>query len=121
MMDVAERLRALEAGEVKLAAEVAPGVYAFGAKRPLGRIRAYSSAGLTPFAGRGLPNEFHLIGHVHVQAGRVTRIEGFNGGEGERWARAAHERAVAVTDLLAENAQVIPATPLRGCPHTGIR
>lgn len=119
-MDVVERLRVLEAGEAKLAAEVAPGVYAFGAIRPLGRIRAYSSAGLTPFAGRGLPSEFHLLGHVHVDGGRVTRIEGFNGGEGERWARAAQERAVA-EDLLATNAHVQPLTPLRGCPFTGIR
>lgn len=111
----------LELKDVKLMGAVSPGVYAYGQNRPMGRIRAYSAAGLAPFAGRGAPSEFHLLGHVHVDAaGKVSRVEGFNGAEGERWAKAAKEKLVA-TAMLAEGATVQPLTPLRACAHTGVR
>ena len=111
----------LEAKDVKLMGSVGPNVYAFGQNRPMGRIRAYSAAGLAPFAGRGAPSEFHLLGHVHLDAsGKVTRVEGFNGAEGERWAKAAKEKLVP-SGMLAEGATVQPMTPLRACPHTGVR
>lgn len=115
-----DRLRALEDGEAKLRGEIAPTVYAFGAVRPLGRIRAYTSAGLGPFAGRGMPSEFMLLGHVHVDAaGLIVRIEGFNGPEGERWAKKAADVAKA-KGLVATDVKVQAATPLRACQHTGI-
>ena len=111
----------VETKDVKLLGSVAPGVYAYGQVRPMGRIRAYSAAGLTPFAGRGAPSEFHLLGHVHVDpAGKAARVEGFNGAEGERWAKAAKEKLTA-TGMLGEGATVQPLTPLRSCPHTGVR
>lgn len=111
----------LETKDVKLMGLVGPNVYAFGQNRPMGRIRAYSAAGLAPFAGRGAPSEFHLLGHVHVDgAGRVSRVEGFNGAEGERWAKAAKEKLTA-NGTFAEGASVVPLTPLRACPHTGVR
>lgn len=111
----------VETKDVKLMGSVAPGVYAYGQVRPMGRIRAYSAAGLTPFAGRGAPSEFHLLGHVHVDAaGKAARVEGFNGAEGERWAKAAKEKLTTAA-LLAEGATVVPLTPLRACPHTGVR
>jgi hypothetical protein len=111
----------VETKDVKLLGSVAPGVYAYGQVRPMGRIRAYSAAGLTPFAGRGAPSEFHLLGHVHVDAGgKASRVEGFNGAEGERWAKAAKEKLTS-TGMLAEGATVQPLTPLRTCAHTGVR
>lgn len=113
-------LTAIETRDAQLQGEVSPGVYVYGSVRPLGRIRAYTSAGLSPFAGRGAPSEFHLLGHVHVEEGKVLRVEGFNGQEGERWAKAARE-TLAKSDALAEKAVVTPMMPLRGCPHTGIR
>lgn len=114
-------LLSLEEKEVKLVGLAAPGVYAFGQNRPMGRIRAYTSAGLQPFAGRGLPSEFHLLGHVHVDAdGAVQKVEGFNGAEGERWAKAA-EGKLKAQGLLPPGAEVRPLTPLRGCAHTGVR
>jgi len=116
-----EHLLKLENAEVELRGQIAPGVWAFGAVRPMGRIRAYTSAGLTPFAGRGAPSEFLLLGHAHVDAaGAVTRVEGFNGQEGERWALAAKEK-LAADGKLAAGAVVNPKTPLRGCAHTGVR
>jgi hypothetical protein len=114
-------LDALETKDVKLKGVVGPSVYAFGDVRPMNRIRAYTSAGLSPFAGRGNPTEFLLLGHIHVDAdGKVDRIEGFNGQEGERWAKEARER-LAKTDALASNATLIPTTPLKQCPYTGFR
>lgn len=114
-------LLGLETKDVKLMGAVAQDVYAFGQVRPMGRIRAYSAAGLAPFAGRGAPSEFHLVGHVHLDAqGKVSRIEGFNGAEGERWAKASKDK-LTPTGMLAEGAATVPLTPLRGCPHTGIR
>lgn len=114
-------LLALEEKEVKLIGLVGANCYAFGQNRPLGRIRAYTSAGLGPFAGRGMPSEMHLLGHVHLdEEGRVSRLEGFNGAEGERWAKGARERLVK-EGVLAPGAVVTPLTPLRGCPFTGIR
>lgn len=114
-------LLAVETADAKLQAEIAPGVYAYGSVRPMGRIRAYSTAGLSPFAGRGAPSEFMLVGHIHVGAdGKVARVEGFNGGEGERWAKAAKEKLLK-TDSLGEKAVVQPMMPLRQCAHTGIR
>jgi hypothetical protein len=111
----------LETKDVKLLGSVAPGVYAFGQNRPMGRIRAYSAAGLAPFAGRGAPSEFHLLGHVHVDdAGKVARVEGFNGAEGERWAKHVKDK-LSAAGTLAEGATVQPLTPLRTCPHTGVR
>lgn len=119
-MNAPEWLKDIETKDVKLQAEVAPSVFAFGSVRPMGRIRAYSSAGLGPFAQRA-QSEFVLLGHVHLDAaGKVTRLEGFNGGEGERWARAAQER-LAKESRLADAAVVQPLTPLRGCPHSGVR
>lgn len=116
-----EFLFLLEQAESKLQGLIAPGVYAFGQTRPMGRIRSYTSAGLGPFAGRGLPKEFHLLGHVHLDAdGKVSKVEGFNGAEGERWAKNARDKLVAA-GLLPEGAIVMPLAPLRGCPHTGIR
>lgn len=112
---------ALEDREAKYRGEIAPGVHVFGADRPMGRIRAYTSAGLQPFAGRGAPNEFHLIGHVHTRPdGKVLRVEGFNGAEGEKWATTAHEK-LAKSDALAEGAELQAFTPLRRCQHTGVR
>lgn len=114
-------LKSLEVADAKLSREVAPGVYAYGAIRPMGRIRAYTSAGLAPFAGRGAQSEFLLLGHVHADAaGLVLRVEGFNGPEGERWAKAAFEK-LKPTGQLAPGASLQPLTPLRNCPHTGIR
>ena len=116
-----EALRLLESEDSKLQGSIAPGVYAYGSHRPMGRIRTYSSAGLAPFAGRGAQKEFHLLGHVHLDAaGKVLRVEGFNGGEGERWAKQAFEKLKA-SGGNAEGAVVEPLKPLRGCPHTGIR
>ena len=67
-------LLAIESQDAKLQREIAPGVYVYGSVRPMGRIRAYSTAGLSPFAGRGAPSEFMLVGHVHVGAdGKVER------------------------------------------------
>lgn len=115
-------LKRLEHEEAKLQGAVAPGVYAYGANRPMGRIRSYSAAGLTPFAGRGAQSEFLLLGHVHVDAANlITRVEGFNGQEGERWAKAADVKLKAAPELLAPDAKITPLTPLRGCPHTGVR
>lgn len=114
-------LGVVETPDIKVQTEVAPRVWAFGAVRPMNRIRAYSSAGLSPFAGRGTPKEFQLFGHLHLdEAGKVVRIEGFNGNEGEAWAKQAKER-LAKADALAEKAVVQPVTPLKHCPHTGVR
>lgn len=116
-----EHVMKLETKDVELAAIPGPGVYAFGAVRPMGRIRAYTSGSLTPFAGRGAPSEFLLLGHVHVDAaGLVTKLEGFNGQEGENWAIQAKAK-LAGDGKLAPNAVVLPKAPLRGCTHTGIR
>lgn len=112
----------LEDKEAKYRGEIAPGVHIFGAERPMGRIRAYSSAGLTPFGGRGAPSEFLLMGHVHMapDGERVLRVEGFNGVEGEKWAKQAHEK-LAKKDALATNATLTAFTPLRTCNYTGVR
>lgn len=116
-----EALKRLEHAESKFQGPIAPGVYAYGSHRPMGRIRSYSAAGLTPFAGRGMQHEFHLVGHIHVDdQGRVLRVEGFNGQEGERWAKQAHEK-LKTSSGLAEGATVEPTKALRGCAHTGIR
>ena len=114
-------LDAIETKDVKLKSIVAPNVYAYGDVRPMNRIRAYTSAGLTPFAGRGNPTEFLLLGHVHVDSeGKVSRVEGFNGLEGEKWAKQAGEK-LAKENALAEKAVVQPLMPLKLCPHTGFR
>lgn len=114
-------LGTLETKDTKLQVAVGPNVFAFGDVRPMNRIRAYTSAGLTPFAGRGNPTEFQLLGHVHVDAaGKVARVEGFNGQEGERWAKAAGEK-LAKDGHLAEGAVVQPIMPLKLCPYTGFR
>lgn len=114
-------LQTIETKDIEFHKEVAPGVFSFGAFRPMGRIRAYSAAGLTPFAGRGSQNEFLLVGHVHTDPmGKVSKLEGFNGLEGERWVKASNEK-LGKAGLLAEGALVTPKTALRGCPHTGIR
>ena len=114
-------LEAVETKESKLHGVVGPNVYAFGDVRPMNRIRAYTSAGLSPFAGRGNPTEFLLLGHIHVDAaGKVSRVEGFNGLEGEKWAKEAKER-LAKLDALAADAVVQPLMPLKLCPHTGFR
>lgn len=120
-MSAPEWARQLETKDVKLQGEIAPGVLVFGAVRPMGRIRAYSAAGLSPFAGRGLQQEIHLLGHIHVDgSGKASRVEGFNGAEGERWAQHAHG-VLSKADLLAPNAEFRAFTPLRGCPHSGVR
>lgn len=120
-MDTPALLKFLELADAKLQLEVGPNVFAFGAKRALGRIRAYSSAGLQPFAGRGMPTEFHLLGHAHFSPeGKLLRIEGFNGQEGERWARNA-EAKLKAEGILPEDCVVQPAAPLRGCAFTGVR
>lgn len=114
-------LDALETKDVKCKGIVGPNVYAFGDVRPMNRIRAYTSAGLSPFAGRGNPSEFLLLGHIHVdEDGKVSRVEGFNGAEGERWAKEAKER-LTKSDSLAEGASVTPMTPLKHCQFTGFR
>lgn len=115
-----ELLKRLEVAEGKLQGLIAPGVYAYGSNRPMGRIRSYSAAGLTPFAGRGAQQEFHLVGHVHFDGdGKVLKVEGFNGAEGERWAKQAHEK-LKNEGQLAAGATLEPMKPLRGCPQTGI-
>lgn len=120
-IDAPPFLFTLEEKEVKLLGLVGPNVWAFGQSRPLGRIRSYTSAGLGPFAGRGLPSEIHLLGHVHMDdAGKVAKVEGFNGREGESWAKKARDR-LTKEGALAEGAVIIPAAPLRGCTFTGIR
>lgn len=114
-------LESVETKDVKLKATVAPNVYAYGDVRPMNRIRAYTSAGLTPFAGRGNPTEFLLLGHIHVDpAGKVSRVEGFNGLEGEKWAKMAGEK-LQKEGALAEKAVVQPLMPLKLCAHTGFR
>jgi len=114
-------LETLETKDTKIRGVVGPNVYAFGDVRPMNRIRAYTSAGLTPFAGRGNPTEFLLLGHVHVDAeGKVSRVEGFNGQEGEKWAKLAGEK-LAKAGVLAEKAVVQPLTPLKSCQFTGFR
>lgn len=114
-------LDSIETKEAKVAGIVAPNVYAYGDVRPMNRIRAYTSAGLTPFAGRGNPTEFLLLGHIHIDPeGKVARVEGFNGLEGERWAAQAGEK-LAKAGLLAEKAVVQPKMPLKLCPHTGFK
>ena len=114
-------LDALETKDIKLRGTVGPNVYAFGDVRPMNRIRAYTSAGLGPFAGRGNPTEFMLIGHVHVDpAGKVARVEGFNGLEGERWAKEAGDK-LRKAGHLAEEAVVQPVMPLKQCQFTGFR
>lgn len=114
-------LDGIETKEATYAGEIAPGVHVFGATRPMGRIRAYSAAGLAPFPGRGAPSEFLLLGHVHLDGeGKATRVEGFNGAEGERWAKEARDK-LASRGGLAADAAVTPLAPLRSCPHTGIR
>ena len=114
-------LESVETKDVKLKSTVAPNVYAYGDVRPMNRIRAYTSAGLTPFAGRGNPTEFLLLGHIHVDAdGKVARVEGFNGQEGEKWAKQAGEK-LQKEGALAEKAVVQPIMPLKLCPHTGFR
>lgn len=111
----------LEDKESKYQGEIAERVYAFGAQRPMGRIRAYTSAGLQPFGGRGAPSEFHLLGHIHLDKdGKVTRVEGFNGLEGEAWAKQAHVKLVS-KNALSIDAVVQPLAPLKACPHTGIK
>lgn len=120
-MPTPEYLLKLEDKDSKMYSEIAPNVFAFGQVRPMGRIRAYSSAGLSPFGGRGAPSEFHLLGHVHVDSeGKVARIEGFNGAEGERWAKGAQVKLTAA-GAMGEKAVVTPFTPLKGCAHTGVR
>lgn len=120
-MTLEEVLRTLEWDDVKHVGSVGPGVHAFGAKRPMNRIRAHSSAGLGPFAGRGTPSEVQLFGHVHVDGkGAITRVEGFNGAEGERWAKRAHAH-LEETGALGPNAELVAFTPLRACPYTGVR
>jgi len=119
-IDAPPFVKAIETRETPLQGPVGPNVFAFGEDRPMGRIRAYTTAGLTPFAGRGSPREFHLLGHVHVDGDKVVRVEGFNGIEGEKWAKLAAE-ALTKNGHLAEQADVILSTPLRGCPYTGIR
>lgn len=116
-----EHIVALEDKESKFTGLIAPGVYAFGSVRPMNRIRAYTSAGLGPFAGRGAPSEYHLLGHVHTDdKGNVERIEGFNGAEGERWAKQAHQKLVA-RGAWGPSAKLAATAPLKGCPHTGVR
>lgn len=111
----------IETKDVKLKGLVGPNVYAYGDVRPMNRIRAYTSAGLSPFAGRGNPSEFLLLGHVHVDAaGKVARVEGFNGNEGERWAKLAGD-ILTKSGSLAEKAVVQPVTPLKTCQFTGFR
>lgn len=120
-MAAPDYLHTLDTKDAEFHKEVAPGVFAYGSFRPMGRIRAYSAAGLTPFAGRGSQSEFLLIGHVHTDPmGKISKLEGFNGLEGERWVKQAHEKATKA-GLLAEGATATPKTALRGCPHTGIR
>lgn len=119
--DLPTFLKDLGTRDAALQGALAPGVYVYGSERPMGRIRAYSAAGLSPFAGRGAPREFHLLGHVHLDAeGKVARIEGFNGQEGERWAKQAKEK-LEKSGGLAANAVVTLMAPLRSCPHTGVR
>lgn len=114
-------LDTIETRDAKLKGTVAPNVYAYGDVRPMNRIRAYTSAGLSPFAGRGNPTEFLLLGHVHVDAqGKVSRVEGFNGLEGETWAKQAGDK-LAKAGVLADKAVVQPLMPLKLCPHTGFR
>ena len=53
-------------------------------------------------------------------AGKAARVEGFNGAEGERWAKQAAEKLKA-NGGTAEGFVVEALKPLRGCAHTGIR
>lgn len=106
-------------GEVEYLGEMAPGVHAYGITQAMGRVRAYQTAGLGPFAGRGLPQEKLLVGHIHTDSnGKVTHIEGFNGGSGERFAHAARD-VLHQAGLLTPETAVEPTKGLRLCPYTG--
>lgn len=94
--------------------EVAPGTHAYGMRQAMHRVRSYTTASLGPFAGRGAPQEVLLMGHLHVEAGLVKRIEGFNGQEGLRWAERA-KKEIEKAGLLAPGFELKPMTPLQGC------
>lgn len=95
--------------------QVAPGAHAYGSRQAMHRTRAYHAAVLEPIAARGLPQEVLLLGHVHEKDGKVTRIEGFNGAEGQRWAERARVE-IEKAGLLGEGVVFNATTPLRDCP-----
>ncbi|HWG90562.1 MAG TPA: hypothetical protein VNZ52_06885 [Candidatus Thermoplasmatota archaeon] len=89
----------------------------------MSRVRSYQTNVLNPIGGRGNPTEVVLIGHLHTDAaGKVTRVEGFlgSGMEGKAWAESAY-RTLEGAGLLAAGAELNSETPLRGCPHAGLR
>lgn len=94
--------------------EVAPGTHAYGMRQAMHRVRSYTTASLGPLASRGSPQEMLLVGHLHVEAGLVKRIEGFNGQEGQRWADRA-QKEVEKAGLLAPGFEARPVTPLLAC------
>jgi len=117
-VDVLALLKSIRLPEGRYVTEVKPGIHAFGADRPMSRVRSYQTKGLPGMAGRGMSREFLLLAHVHVDAARkVTLIEGFNGGEGQRAAEAI--RAALAQAGLAEGARFEPTQPLKACPASG--
>ena len=112
--DLQGLLRKLAFDGVTFLKEVGQDAYGYGTRQAMTRVRAYQSAGLQPFAARGPLHETVLVGHVHVKGGLVTRIEGFNGPQGMRWAEKARGE-VEKAGLLAPDAVVTPSTALRDC------
>lgn len=114
MPELTDVLPKLTVSGVTYMKEVAPGTHAYASRQAMHRVRAYHTANLSPVGAGRYMQEMLLVGHVHVADGKVTRIEGFNGGEGSRWAEAARAKLEAA-GLLAPDAEVVPATPLRAC------
>lgn len=109
-------LKRLSFGELVYLGEVGPGTFAYASRQAMHRVRAYHAAVLTPHAGRGPPQELLLVGHLHTSDGQVTRVEGFNGQEGQRWAERARDE-LAKSGLLPADAAIVLSQPLRDCLH----
>jgi hypothetical protein len=94
--------------------EVRPGVHAYALRQAMNRVRAHHAAVLDPLGARAGTFEYVLIGHIHVNDGKVALVEGFNGYDGTRWAERAYkelERAGA----LAANAELHASAAIRNC------
>lgn len=108
-------------GDVRYVGEGPKGVHVYVIVQPMGRVRAYQSAGLAPAAARGSPQEQLLVGHVHSDdAGKVLRIEGFNGREGEKFTEAAR-KSFEGAGLTTPETTIEPTKPLKACAYTGFR
>lgn len=114
-MALGDVLLELEAANVSYRGEIAPRIHAYATERAMSRVRSYQTAGLQPIAARGPPVEVVLLAHVHEDAaGKVERIEGFNGTEGERLAERLRLE-LGKRGLLPPGALVRPNQPLREC------